>query len=46
MRKLRIKYIDGFNNVDKNTSNTLYDILRKTYDIEIVEENPDIRVGK
>ena len=45
MRKLRIKYIDGFNNVDKNTSNTLYDILRKTYDIEIVEENPDVVVS-
>ena len=42
MRKLRIKYIDNFNNIN----NTLNDILRKTYDIEIVEENPDIRVGK
>ena len=41
MRKLRIKYIDNFNNIN----NTLYDILRKTYDIEIVEENPDVVVS-
>ena len=41
MTKLRIKYIDNFIYQDI----PLYDILRKIYDIEIVEENPDVVVS-
>ncbi len=40
MRKLRIKYIDNF-----HLDSMLYGILKKIYDIEIVEKNPDMVIA-